>query len=225
MTTAPRHDLYAHIHKALRHALGDTLLRLGRADVNDPDELGAALLQLDRLLTLLNSHVMHENEFIHPALESRQRGSSEAIAVEHDDHLLALAALRDEAAALRARPSAAHAHQLYRRFAAFVAEQFQHMEVEESRHNERLWAHYSDAELEALHGRLVAHVTPQTMTEVLRWMLPALSPQERALVIAGLPPQAQAPVLGSARALLDDHAWTKLCRALGQAPVPGLMAA
>jgi hypothetical protein len=57
-----------------------------------------------------------------------------------------------------------------------VAEQFQHMEVEESRHNERLWAHYSDAELEALHGRLVAHVTPQAMAEVLRWMLPALSP-------------------------------------------------
>lgn len=223
--TAPRHDLYANIHKALRHAFGDTLLRLGRADVNDPLDMAAALQQLDRLLSLLQSHVEHENEFVHPALEGRQRGASLEIAVEHDDHLESIAALRAEAAALRALPGAAAAHRLYRRFAGFVAEQLQHMEIEESRHNELLWAHYSDTELDGVHGRILSQVGPQEMTEVLRWMLPALSPAERALVVGGLPPSAQAPVLNSARALLDEHAWAKLCRALGQMPVPGLVEA
>lgn len=222
--TTTRHDLYAHIHKALRHALGDTLLRLGCLDVDDATDLDATLQQFERLLDLLQAHVEHENEFVHPALEGRQRGASLEIAVEHDDHFETLAALRADAAALRALPGAAAAHRLYRRYAAFVAHQLQHMEVEESRHNEVLWAHYSDAELEAVHGRILAHVKPQTMAEVLRWMLPALSPSERALVVQGMPPSAQAPVLGSARALLDAPAWAKLCRALGQAPAPGLMA-
>jgi hypothetical protein len=36
-----------------------------------------------------------------------------------------------------------------------------------------------------------------------------------------MPPAAQGPVLASARPLLDDKAWAKLCRALEQAPAGG----
>ena len=50
----------------------------------------------------------------------------------------------------------------------------------------------------------------------LRWLIPALNPAERAALIGGLPPEARAPVLETARRLLDDSAWVKLC--LAQAP-------
>jgi hypothetical protein len=106
-----------------------------------------------------------------------------------------------------------------------VADNFEHMAVEESRHNQALWAAYTDGELMELHGRIMASIGPQEMSETLRWMIPALTPVERAQLIGGLPPAAQAPVLASARTLLNDTAWAKLCRALDQASVPGLVEA
>ena len=225
MAAPHRLDLYAHVHKALRLFMTDTLQRLGTLDIDDPVDLAAALAQLDALLQAAQHHVQRENDFIHPALEARSPGASAAIAGEHREHLEAIAALHAEAAALRALPSDAAAERLYRHFAAFVAENFMHMGEEEMRHNQALWAHYADAELNALHGRLLASVTPQEMSELLRWMMPALNPAERALVVAGLPTAVQAPVLAAARPVLDDTAWAKLCRALGQAPMPGLVEA
>ncbi|MGQ3054528.1 MAG: hemerythrin domain-containing protein [Roseateles sp.] len=225
MTTPARVDLYAHIHKALRLFMTDTLQQLSRLDVDDPLDLATGLAQLDALLDAARHHVDKENRFVHPAIEARRAGASSAIEAEHDEHLDTIAALRAEAVALRALPSAAAAQRLYRRFAAFVAHNFEHMGVEESRHNQALWAAYSDTELMEVHDRIMASIGPREMSDILRWMIPALNPAERALVIGSLPPQVQAPVLASARALLSDTAWGKLCRALGQASVPGLVEA
>lgn len=224
-TTAPRLDLYAHIHKALRLFMSDTLQHLSRLDVDDPLDLADGLAQLDALLDAAKHHVDKENTYIHPAIEARRAGASAAIEAEHDEHLDAIATLRAEGAALRALPTAAAAQKLYRRFAAFVAHNFEHMAAEESRHNQALWAAYTDEELHQLHGLILASIGPQEMSQVLRWMIPALSPAERAMVVGSLPPPVQAPVLASARSLLNDTAWGKLCRAVGQPSVPGLVAA
>lgn len=222
-TPTPRFDIYAPIHKALRQFMTDTLLRLGRLDLADPQDLAAGLAQLDTLLDAAASHLQHENEGIHPAIEAHHPGLSHRIATEHREHLDTLATLRAHATALRAAPEAAAAHRLYRQLAAFVAENFEHMDMEETRHNQALWAAYSDAELQAMEGRILAAIGPQETSLWLRWLIPALNPSERAQLIAGLPPEAQAPVLDSARALLDDVAWAKLCRAVGRAAVPGLV--
>lgn len=225
MSTSPRFDIYAPIHKALRLFMSDTLQTLGRLDLSDPQDLAAGLDQLEALLESASRHLSHENAFIHPAIEACNGGLSHRIAGEHQEHLESIAALRAQAAALRAAPAATAAHRLYRQLAAFVAENFEHMDVEETRHNQALWAAYGDAELQAIEGRILASIGPQEMGQWLRWMLPAFSPAERAQLIAGLPPEAQAPVQEMARSLLDDLAWAKLCKAMGQIPVPGLVAA
>ncbi|MBO9678459.1 MAG: hemerythrin domain-containing protein [Acidovorax sp.] len=223
MSTTPRFDIYAPIHKALRLFMTDTLHGLGRLDLGDAQELTAGLDQLDALLDAASFHLRHENDVIHPAIEARHPGASHRIAAEHREHLEAIATLRTQAAALRAQPAAAAAHRLYRQLAAFIAENFEHMDVEESRHNQALWAAYSDAELQAMEGRILASIGPQEMTLWLRWMLPAFRPTERAQLIAGMPPGAQAPVLAMARSLLDGAAWAKLREALDTAaPVPCL---
>ena len=228
----PRVDLYAPIHKALRSFMLDTLLRVGRLDVFDADEVEHTLGQLGALLTQCEKHLQHENEFVHPALEARMPGGAERIAAEHAEHLEAIAALRDETLQLRATPQdrrMAPALRLYRHLALFVADNFQHMHVEETVHNAALWAHYSDAELGALHGRLMASVPPQEMLDTARWMLPALSPVERAGMLngvkAGAPPQAFEALLGHVRPHLDATAWAKLAPAIGMAPQPGLVQA
>lgn len=63
-----RRDLYAAIHKALRHGMTDTLLRCGRLDGSDPAAQAATLAQLDELLGLCARHLQHEDDFLHPAI-------------------------------------------------------------------------------------------------------------------------------------------------------------
>ena len=225
---AGRMDLYASIHKALRHFMTDTLTRVGRIDVADPADRDEALAQFDGLLGLCLAHLQHENEFVHTAIEARQPAASQRIADEHGEHAESIAALQGEAAALRVASGVDAerlALRLYRHLALFVAENFQHMHFEETVHNALLWQHYSDAELGALHGRLMASIAPQENLLVARWMLPASTPAERAMVAgaakAQMPPEALLGVMSVVRPHLDDAGWAKLAAAIGIDPKLG----
>jgi hypothetical protein len=228
-TRSERLDLYAGIHKALRHFMTDTLHRVGRMDANNADDLRRTLAQFEGLMELCLQHVHHENDFVHTAIEARQPRGAARTADDHVEHIAHIAALRDEARALaRADASArpALALRLYRHLALFVADNFQHMNVEETQNNAVLWANYSDDELMALHHRIVASLPPEENLLVMRWMIPASTPAERAQVLggmrAGAPAEAFAAVLDAVRPHLDDHAWDQLARALGVPQQPGL---
>jgi hypothetical protein len=65
-TDAPRVDMYAGIHKAMRALMADTLLALGRMDCDDGLELAQTTQQVLALMDACASHLKHENEFIHP---------------------------------------------------------------------------------------------------------------------------------------------------------------
>ena len=223
--TAPRFDMYAGIHKALRSFMGETLVRVGRADVTDPDDLHAALEQLETLLTLCLSHIEHENEFVHTAIEARQPGGAARCGGDHVEHRDSIDALRTEAAALRsaaARVQPALALRLYHHLSLFVAENFQHMHIEETVNNAALWAAYSDAELIEIHDRLAASIAPPEFVLVARWMVPALNPTERAMLLGGIrahtPPEAFLGLLAGVRPHIDTRGWDKLARAVGVAP-------
>ena len=226
---APRYDLYGPVHKALRAQLCDTLLRVGRIDVHDDIDRRRACDQLADLLAALRSHLAHEEDFIHPLLESLEAGSAAPVLGEHDDHREAIFELELLVANLRETASERVAHTTYRRLACLVAENLIHMEVEESRVQELLWAHRSDAELAALNDRIVAHVGPAEMGALLAWMLPSLTPAQRAGMLGGMreqaPPPVFASVLGIARTHLDATGWVKLTRALDLPAAPSLACA
>jgi len=216
-----RLDLYTPAHKGLRLFMSDTLTRVGALDVSDVDELGQTLAQVHSLLDLCRRHLDHESQFLHTALEARRPGATVRIAAEHDEHIDAIAALEADAAALRALPGAAAAHRFYRHLALFVAENLEHMNLEETAHNAALWADYSDAELAEVHQRLLASIDPAEMALALRWMVPALTPTERAAMFASMQqrmtPDALRRALEIVRPHLNASAWGKLTRALGSA--------
>jgi hypothetical protein len=230
--TAPRLDIYAAIHKALRLFMSDTLSRLGRADPGDAEDLARTLDQLDELLSELRHHVRNENDFVHTAIEARQPGGATRTGGDHAEHLAEIATLEAEVRALRSAGAdrrAALAQCLYRELAAFVAQNLRHMQVEESQNNAALWALYSDAELEALHDRILQSLPPQEMVLVLRWMARALAPQELAALCqdmrSKMPPEPFAAMFEVIREQLDASRRAQLCRALSVAPVPGLVEA
>ena len=225
---APRVDLYVGIHKALRALLGDTLVAVGRMDVEDDLELAQATQRVLQLLDFMRSHLQHENEFIHPALEARAPGASGVIAHEHEEHEAEIAALAGETTALLNLPAAgraAAALALYRHLSLFVAHNFEHMHVEETAHNAVLWARYTDAELIALHDALVASIPPQEMMFVMRWLVPFMNPQERAAMLGDMRVHAPAPAFAAALAVARPHLtmleWKKLMASLGL-PVEGV---
>lgn len=231
-TKAPRLDLYATIHKALRQFMAHTLSRLGAVDLADEEDFRTVLAGVDSLLGLMKAHLQHENDFIHTAIEARRPGGARHTADDHLLHQDAIANLEDEARALavvRLEQRPAHALRLYRHLAEFVGENLVHMQVEETRINQTLWDLFDDAELLALHERILAAVPPAEMALVVRWMAPALNPAELAQLFAGMQAKAPAPafeaMLDIARAQLTPARWAQLARALGRPPVPGLVAA
>ena len=219
---SPRLDLYTGIHKAMRSFMAETLVRLGRIDVADAADRDQALDQLEQLLGFCADHLRHENTFVHTAIEARQPAGSAKVAEEHVEHGESIAALREEAAALRCAPehaAGALALRLYRHLALFVAENLQHMHIEETVHNALLWQHYGDGELAELHGRLMANLGPADKELAARWMLPASTPTERAAMIGGmkaeLPPEALLGLMAMLRPHLDASGWKKLAGAAG----------
>jgi hypothetical protein len=216
-----RFDIYAGIHRALRLFMSDTLTRVGALDPADAAEVAATLGQAAALLAMCRAHVEHENRFVHTAIEARAPGASGRVADEHAAHLEHIAALEAEAASLRAAPAPAAATRFYRHLALFVAQNFEHMHVEETAHNQVLWEMYTDDEIVDVEHAIVSSLPPDEVALVLRWMAPALPPAERAAWLRGMqqamPPDAFRAVLQGVRQTIDARAWDKLARALGVA--------
>jgi hypothetical protein len=180
----PRFDIYATIHKAMRHRMGVTLLRIGNMDANDAVDCRQALDEFEGLLVLCVDHIQHENDFIHPAIEALLPGASTCVADQHEDHLKDIARLRDEASCLEAEvdPTTRRvlAVRLYRQLALFIADNFQHMHLEETANNAALRDLYTDESIIKLHDRLLASVAPDAHLALLRWTFPAMTPAERS---------------------------------------------
>jgi hypothetical protein len=218
----PRVDLYSGIHKALRALMSDTLLAVGRMDVEDDLELAQVTQRVLELADFCRMHLEKENKYVHTAMEARAPGASEAIAHEHEEHVRHIAHVAETVAVLRASPAAqkpAMGAVLYRELALFIAENFQHMHVEETAHNAVLWARYTDAELGAIHDDIIASIPPDVMLFAARWLVPFMNPQERAGMLADMrskaPPQAFEAVVATVRPHLSQREWEKLAAALG----------
>jgi hypothetical protein len=221
-----RFDMYAFIHKALRAMMADALVAIGRLDVDDAEESVQKLAQLRTLLAACESHLQHEEDFLHPAIEARAPGAARATADDHVHHRAQLEALEAAVIALEgARPAqrASMAHALYLQLANFVADNFLHMQVEERDNNAALQACYTDVELLAIHDRIIQAIPPQEMAATLRWMVPNLSAPERAALLGGLalamPREAFDGVLTLTRQNLSARDWFKLMMALGPMPI------
>lgn len=223
-----RYNIYVLIHKGLRAWMCDVLTTVGRMDPHDPGDIAAALSEVRALLAGCASHLAHENEFVHPALEARAPGSSAATALEHVDHEQALAALETSMRAVESTTGSARATaalRLYRQLALFVAANFEHMHEEEVENHAVLTAHYNETEVFAIEQAIVGSLDPEEQMAVMRWMAPSAAPHERATLLAGVQQSAPRPafeaVLGLVRPHLTAREWSKLGAAIGPMPMAG----
>jgi hypothetical protein len=218
---APRINIYNGIHKGLRAFMSDTLNRCARMDGMDQHDLAGGLAQLRELLAFMRSHLEHERDCVHPALHAAQPRSHQHTDDDHAEHAHAMDKLlalceRIEAAVPQARDC--QLEHLQRQLSVFIGENLLHMNMEETQNNAVLWAHYSDAQLMDIHASILERIGPQEAALGMRWIVPALTPNERAAMMmgmrAGMPPHAFSGMLEMAQRLLPAADWRKLEGAL-----------
>ncbi len=221
-SASQRYNIYSAAHKGLRSLMSDTLQRCGRTDWQDVSEGAQTLAQLRLLMDVCFMHLNHEDTFVHTAMETRRPGSSNATGTDHHQHVLAIKSFLADAETLENTPVVLRdslGASMYRRLALFVAENFEHMAVEEADNNAVLWACYTDDEIHSIERTLVAHMSPEKSIAFLRWMLPSVSAGERTQMLGsmklGAPAEAFDGVLAMLRPLISSTDWNKLMRALG----------
>ncbi|WP_374570411.1 hypothetical protein [Phenylobacterium sp.] len=220
-----RWDIYGPVHKGLRLAATDLMIRLGRADPLDEEAMKAVLGDLAAHLALAATHLAHEEAHIHPALAERNAAAATRLSSQHADHRTAFAELdRLIGAAALAAPHAAAARmrELYLAFSAFVADDLVHMHEEETVTWPLLCALFSDEQLAEIEMSIIATLSPEENVGFMRLMIPAMNRQERAALLGGVkasaPPEAFAAVLeAAARPTLSDGEFAELGRDLALA--------
>jgi hypothetical protein len=184
-----REDMYYAVHKGIRLANARMLIRLGQADAADAESVASALRLLREHLVMGLSHLTHENAQIHTAIEERCPGASDHAADDHAHHELAFADLEGLAQAVERardadRPMALR--RLYQRFALFVAEDLEHMHVEETQIMPLLMAHFTAEERAGIEHRIVSNIPFEKNVLFMRCMIPALPMSDRKAMIGGM---------------------------------------
>lgn len=235
-TVAPRrYDFYGPIHKGLRLALSGLLVRIGTTDFGRPSSVIAAIDHATTIATLIadirfqmilsHSHLKHEDEFLHTALDARMPGASKRLEAQHNDHDASFAAIEAALVAIETAPvdeRPVRGRDLYLAFARFLAEDIEHMNEEETVTQPLLHALFTDAEIAEIERRLIASIPPAKMMGYMKIMIPAMDPAQRAEFLAGVragaPAEAfQAVIAHAARPTLSNDDWADLSDRLGLA--------
>jgi hypothetical protein len=213
-----RHDTYGPIHKALRAAMGNLIAQLGATDFANSGEMVETLAALRTQLAIGAKHLHHEEVYIHGALEARSPGVTGRIEADHHHHeqaFMELEALMQAIEAAQPPERERLGRDLYLRFSQFVAADMIHMAEEETVILPLLHALFSDEELMAMEGQIVASIPPQEMMQVMSKMLPAMHRAERLRFLSfarrGAPPEVFSAILEqAARPNLREADWKEL---------------
>jgi iron-sulfur cluster repair protein YtfE (RIC family) len=221
-----RFDLYSAIHKALRNYMSAALVQLGRLDLTDEQDVRACTGALLVLFDWLENHLNIEERFVHDALSQRRNTTLvSSLRRDHSEHERSFSLLRNDIAALVSTLSddlearRARTRQLYLALSRFIAENFLHMAVEETEMNPLLWETFTDEELFGIYRAVLASERPEQLDLSVRWLLPAIPPDERAQVVGGaraaMPPAIFDALLQQVAGVLGARDYEKLVTALG----------
>lgn len=216
-----RWDIYGPVHKGLRKAHGEMLIRLGSSDWAGEDQ-DALVADLRSHLAIAAKHLAHEDAHIHPALASRASECVEPLEDQHDHHRARFGLIEGLINALSVSDCRDRAHcgrALYLGFSELVAEDLAHMHHEETVVWPALCEHFTDAELKAMEMDIIAALSPGEVIGFMRLMIPAMSHPERVALLGGVkadaPAEAYAAVIESVEPDLDPAAWARLRSDLG----------
>jgi len=197
----------------------ETGLLIARTNFADEGDRSLALAAVRTSLGFLDEHLVHEDTHVAPVLAEIAPDLAPTLAGQHSDHERCSAEIKATAARLHegAGDPLAEGASLCAQFNALIADQTEHMNLEESKANEVLWAHRTDEELAGIRGAIQGSIPPERFGEYLAIMLPNMNFHELTGMLGGMKAMAPPPVFemvsGIARATLGDR-WAAIEAAL-----------
>jgi len=182
-----RLDLFLAVHKGIRAELFETTRLVARTDFSELAEAQIAAACVQRTFGFLEEHAHHEDETIFAALKPYAPVLCAELDNEHsriDGLMLEIVRLLERLESSAPAERAGLGRRIYALLGTFVAEYLRHMEREEGETNRRLWAHFSDEQLGALQGRIIAAFEPARLAQWMELILPELNATEREQLLA-----------------------------------------
>lgn len=205
-----RFDLFGRIHKAIRLAMSELLVRMGETSFADAKASGAICQDLRELLSFCDAHLAHEEEVVAPAARERLLGGMDAFD-SHGEHTRLVAELRAQIDALENAPAGLRTRvgkTLYLHFSTYVGESLVHMAEEERVIMPLLERFFDDDELRALSNAIRARATPAEVAFSGPRLLRAINPHERRALVYDaaqtMPRGSALRLLGGLRGRLPD---------------------
>jgi hypothetical protein len=201
------YDFFREVHKGLRLALFAVTEEVGAADCGRPDIRARIATRVVETITLLHAHHGHEDAFIAPLLDGHQRRLRTIVDAGHaeiDAELLEIERLTTRLSDSEGSDAIIAGLELYHYLSLFTARYLAHMALEEG----EVMASLRDAmpvrELFDVDMRLRGAVAPDLMCRFITVMVPAMNPDERFSMLAGMQAGAPAEIFERFRATAFD---------------------
>lgn len=201
----PRMNIFAFTHKGLRLALSKLTILTGKTDVSNETSLAALKRLTKEVVNLLNLHAHAEDSVVLPALEERVPGSTARILVDHSDLDQSVSVFASQVEAMTPNSPPAQSTSVYTSIFSFYANYIIHMAMEEQDINALIWEHFSDDEIMAWQGQIMSGFTPDQILTFFKYMVPALNPFERTVLLGGFKESAPAEFFDSVMTMLEQH--------------------
>jgi len=185
-----RYNSYDAPHKGLRNGLSQLSLLAGRTDYSNPGDV-ARLHQLGtRLFTLLSIHADDEDTVTLAHLETRCPGCARHDFDDHQEIHRAQQNLEAQLAAIGAGASEGKdmtdaGSEFYLAFSEFHGKYLEHTAEEERVTQRLLWRHFTDEELAAHRGEIMARNPPRTLLTWFEFVIPAQTHAGRVGLLTG----------------------------------------
>jgi hypothetical protein len=181
MTT--RFDPLTTIHKGVRALLFDATNEAARVDLASNRAVDDLTERIERMLELLEEHEATEHAELLPIIELVDRRLAETLCLAHEELEAAGQGVERAARRLDLAPPHArgpHIRELRKELDALSVKYLSHLSHEETVASAVLWGAVGDAELRAVHARILARLGDSRILEWQAILEPVLAPSERA---------------------------------------------
>ena len=199
----PRMNLYGFPHKGLRNAISQLSQSAGNTDCSDQSSLNSLKALTGEVITLLALHAHSEETVVLPALESKVPGSTAENLAEHEQLEKDIDVIQQSLNAITTDSAPNLASQFYTDVTNFQSKYLAHMAMEESKMNALIWEHFTDADLMGQHGQIMSALTPEQIMLWFKYIVPALNPFERTIIMGGFKANAPKPFFDSVLDMLS----------------------
>lgn len=195
----------------------------GTLNISDRKAISSLEEELNMLREEMYAHVRLEEKFVHPLLSKRVPGGADRL---YEDHKIVHKQLDELLACfgeIKKKPADFEkveelSLEFYRAWARFTAFYLKHIDYEEENVMPSLWKLCTNDELLETFKKILADQTPKELMNSIKFMLPAINPKERVIIItagrAASTPEAFQAALKVVEQVLTAEDFTSLKTAL-----------